>query len=76
MFTIKCLEVWVRFVSPNHHGVRISRNMGDSRTQYLRVDQTTDRLTISYCDKDGDVTGSINYNYAHVHEYTTEGYVR
>jgi hypothetical protein len=73
---VKCLETWIRFVSPNHQGVRITRNDGDTRTQYLRVDQTPTRLTINFCDRDGDVVGSINYNYAQVLEYSTQGYVR
>ncbi len=73
---IKCLEVWVRFVSPNHHGLRISRNGADTRTHYLHVVQTTDRLTIYYCDKEGDVIKTNNFNFAEVLEYDTEGYVR
>lgn len=72
----KCLEVLVRFNSPNHQTVRVSRTSGDTRTQYLEVEQTPSRLTISFCDKDGDIIQSINYNYAHVLEFTAEGYVK
>jgi hypothetical protein len=76
MYSIKCLEVRIRFAGSAHQLTQISRNHGDTRTQYLRVDQTADRLTVCFCDKDGDVIQSINYNYAHVLEFTTEGYVR
>lgn len=76
MHVSKCLEVFVRFASPNHQGVRISYMHGDTRSQHLRIDQTADRLTISFCDKEGEVIKSINYNYAHVLEWSTEGWVR
>lgn len=76
MHVAKCLEVWIRFSSPNHQGVRITRYQGDTRCQYLRIDQTPERLTVAFCDKEGECIKSINYNYAHVLEWSTEGWVR
>jgi hypothetical protein len=76
MHTTKCLEIFVRFVSPNHQGQRISRTSGDTRTQYLKIEHDSIRLHIAFCDKDGDEVSSINFNSAQVLEYTCEGYVR
>lgn len=72
----KCQEVWIRFASPNHHAQHISVGMGGTRAHHLLVEQTTDRLSVSYCDKEGDCIKSINYNYAHILEWSTEGWVK
>lgn len=76
MHTTKCLEVTVRFVSPNHHGQHITCSSGDSRTRYLKIEHDAIRLHIAFCDKDGDECGSINFNSAEVLEYAASGYVK
>ena len=76
MHTTKCLEVVVKFVRADKHGVVIRTTNGDTRTRYLKIEHDPIRLHIAFCDKDGDEVGSINYNSAEVLEYSCTGWVK
>ena len=71
----KCQEVLVRFNSPNHQGVRIDYRQ-ETRCHHLAVTVEHGILHIRFVDKDGDEVRSINYNFSHVLEYDTAGYVK
>lgn len=76
MKTIRCLEVVIRFVSPNHQAVSIRFSQGDSRAQHLKIENDGAQLLIKFVDKDDDSVQQIVYNFAQVLEYSCEGYVK
>jgi hypothetical protein len=76
MHNTACLEITVRFVSPNHQAQSIALTDGDSRTRYIRVEHDAIRLHIAFCDKDGDEVGSINFTSSQVLEYACKGYAQ
>lgn len=72
----RCLEVAVRFVSPNHQGVRVRFSHGDTRAQHLKIENDGSTLSIKFVDKDDDAVQELIYNFAQVLEYNCEGYVK
>lgn len=72
---VKCTEVRIRFISPSQPELLITINHSDTRTKYILVGQSPDRLWLHFCDQNGSVIESENYNYSHVLGFKTKGWV-
>jgi hypothetical protein len=76
MKTTRCLEVYVRFHRPHLQGIRVmTADCRDTRAQHIRVQNDGHTLSLQFVDKDDDVLGELNYNFAEVQEYECKGWI-